>query len=64
MIQKNYNIKYTVKDYSGIKVADKNYQCCDCKKNILCGEKYLGHKQMSGIKTRCLNCRQKRLDSL
>lgn len=55
---------FMIKDYSGIKVADKNYKCCDCEKDILQGERYLRHKAVSGIKIKCLKYRQKSLDLL
>lgn len=57
-------MKYIGKDYSGIKIADKKYQCSDCKKDILQGERYLKHKAFNKIKIRCLNCRQRILDFL
>lgn len=52
------------KDWSGIEVAKKKHQCCDCKKDISQGDHYLKHKVFNKIKIRCLNCRQKILDSL
>ena len=52
------------KDCSGIEIAKRKYQCHDCKKDILQGEKYLRHKIASGVKIRCLDCRQKIFDSL
>lgn len=55
---------FIVRDYSGIKIAKEKLQCCDCKKDILKGERYLRHEVMAGIKIRCLSCRKKILDSL
>ena len=52
------------KDCSGIEVAKKKHQCCDCKKDILQGEKYLRYKVVGKEKIRCLKCRQKIFDSL
>lgn len=62
---KNYNMQSIVsKDCSGIEIAKEKLQCCDCKKDILQGAKYLKHKALNKIKIRCLPCRQKILDSL
>mgnify|MGYP001561446118 CR=1 FL=1 len=52
------------KDYSGIEIAKEKLQCCDCKKDILRGDRYSKHKALNKIKIRCLSCRQKILDSL
>lgn len=52
------------KDCSGIEIAKKKHQCCDCKKDILQGERYLRYKVVGKEKIRCLKCRQKIFDSL
>ena len=52
------------KDCSGIEIAKKKDQCCDCKKDILQGEKCLRQKIIGREKIRCLKCRQRILDSL
>lgn len=57
-------MNFISKDYSGIKVANKEHECYDCKKDILPGEKYLRQNIMGKIKIKCLSCRQKILDSL
>lgn len=63
--EKNIIMNFMVsKDCSGIDIAKEKLQCCDCKKDILQGTKYLKHKTLNKIKIRCLSCRQKILDSL
>ena len=52
------------KDCSGIEIAKKKYQCYDCKRDILQGERYLRYKVVGKEKIRCLKCRQKIFDSL